>query len=121
TEGQMLLALRAYCFMAFCGNVVVPTTALIRSQSHAWVRERSETGGVRRNTGGIASPQEFNQKEEICQRVHTPYTDTERRTQTDTNAQDMNISRSVCSDSWGLKCSQKKQSERSSLSRCPLG
>lgn len=44
--------------------------------------------------GGIASLQEFNQKEKLCQRVHAhTYTDAEQHTHTQTNAQDMNISR----------------------------
>ncbi|KAI9519145.1 hypothetical protein NQZ68_031417 [Dissostichus eleginoides] len=41
-EGQMLPALQAYCFTAFCGNVAVPTFTLIRSQSHAWANDGAD-------------------------------------------------------------------------------
>lgn len=59
--------------------------------------ERSKTGGVCGDIGGIASPQEFNQKEEICQRgAHTHCIRRRRATHADrhtTRVRDMNISR----------------------------
>ena len=49
-EGQMLPTLQAYCFTAFCGNVAVPTLALIRSQSHAWAHGGAELMHTHRHT-----------------------------------------------------------------------
>ncbi len=49
-EGQMLPALQAYCFTAFCGNVAVPTLALIRSQSHAWAHGGAQLMHTHRHT-----------------------------------------------------------------------
>ncbi len=64
-EGQMLPTLQAYCFTAFCGNVAVPTLALIRSQSHAWAHGGAELMHTHRHT-----------------RIHTPagrHTHTQKR------------------------------------------
>lgn len=46
----MLPALQAYCFTAFCGNVAVPTLALIRSQSHAWAHGGAQLMHTHRHT-----------------------------------------------------------------------